>query len=264
MLLSANFKRAIFTLCLLVCFINSAQAQVRVAVASNFASVAKELAAQFEKANTGDDRQLKVSFIVGSTGKHAAQILQGLNVDLLLAADVDRPSLLEQRGLIVPDSRITYAIGNLVFWRPLKSAPKSTFKNDSVDIVQRESLSRIITSAQRVAVANAKLAPYGQAAFETLEALNLELNKATIISGENIAQTYQFVHTGNVEGGFVARSQTLNLPDSELWMVPSEMHQPIEQQMVLLSDHPVAKEFYQFIKSIEGMAIIRKHGYDTP
>ena len=49
------------------------------------------------------------------------------------------------------------------------------------------------------------------AAKETLVSMNLwqDLNKK-IVRGENIAQTFQFVRTGNAELGFISYSQILD------------------------------------------------------
>ncbi len=79
-------------------------AEVRVAVASNFAGVMEPLAAAFTE-RTG--HPLRLSY--GSTGKHYAQIRQGAPFDVFLAADRERPERLAAEGIGVPGTRITYA-----------------------------------------------------------------------------------------------------------------------------------------------------------
>ena len=79
-----------------------------------------------------------------------------------------------------------------------------------------------------------------------------DLNKK-IVRGENIAQTFQFVRTGNAELGFISYSQILdpnfNLEGS-FWLVPSSMYNPIEQQAVLLRDSSFGKDFITLCKLI--------------
>ena len=49
-----------------------------------------------------------------------------------------------------------------------------------------------------------------------------------MVMGENIAQTFQFVYSGNADIGLVAYSQTLSPAvrgQGSSWLVPSEHHQ---------------------------------------
>ena len=93
-----------------------------------------------------------------------------------------------------------------------------------------------------------------------------DLNKK-IVRGENIAQTFQFISSGNAELGFISYSQILdsnfNLGGS-FWLVPQSLYNPIEQQAVLLRDSPLARDFIEFIKSEKALNLIKKNGYDLP
>lgn len=61
-------------------------------------------------------------------------------------------------------------------------------------------------------IANPKLAPYGAAAVESLTRLGLLGSvEGKFVQGENIAQTYPFVSSGNAELGFVALSRCRRL-----------------------------------------------------
>ncbi len=254
-------KELLFTLfgvvSLLLCTQTNAseQAQIRVAVASNFASAAEDLAAEFVALGN-----IKPILLFGSTGKHTAQIAHGLKVDLLLAADVTRPEWLEQQGLVVANTRVDYAIGRLVYW-----SPKPLAKGRALD--QSQVLNQLVDE-HNIAIANPKLAPYGLAAEQTIERFraltpNRGLNDFKPAMAENIAQAFQFIRSGNAPAGFVARSQTMRLPAKQLWMVPADFHAPIRQQMALLSPSQQAQKFYNFIRSPQGVAIILRHGYDV-
>lgn len=90
----------------------------------------------------------------------------------------------------------------------------------------------------KLAIANPKLAPYGRAAVEVLTGLGLlDAVSGRFVQGENIAQTHQFVVSGNAELGFVALSQIMQDGRStggSTWLVPAAMHAPIRQDAVLL------------------------------
>jgi len=119
-----------------------------------------------------------------------------------------------------------------------------------------------------LALANPKVAPYGAAAHETLEKLGLmSALQARFVSGENIAQAYQFVASGNAELGFVALSQVMKdgrIAEGSGWVVPASMHRPIRQDAVLLAkghDNPVAVALLGFLREPAARAIMASYGY---
>ena len=135
----------------------SAQAdELQVAVAANFSAAAQKIAALFEH-DTGNT--VKLSF--GATGKFYSQIEAGAPFDVLLAADQTTPGKLVTEGKAVPTTLRTYAIGKLVLWSAdagLVDAHGDVLKSDKW---------------KHLSIAEPKLAPYGQAAKETLAALKL-------------------------------------------------------------------------------------------
>jgi molybdate transport system substrate-binding protein len=225
--------------------------QLRLAVASNFRSAMQAVAAQFEQRSQG-----RVTLIFGSTGKQFAQVRNGAPFDAFFAADAERPSRLEAEGRIVPGSRFTYAIGALVLWSP------------RADLVDPEGLVLDSDRFDHLAMANPDLAPYGAAAREVLRSLGLwQRLEPRVVRGENIAQAYQFVVSGNAQLGFVARSQ-LVFPGAEprgsAWQPPQSLYPRIEQQAVLLRDTNAARAFMAFMRSDEARALIGAYGYDLP
>lgn len=229
-------------------------AEINVAVASNFTHVFKKIAALFE-ADSGH----KVNLSIASSGKHYAQIRYGAPFHLFLSADQEKPVALEQSGLVVTGSRFTYAIGKLVL-----VAAKRAPEEPSQSILMSGSF-------ERIAIANPKLAPYGKAAEETLRTLDLwGANQTKLVMGENIAQTYQFLNTGNVDLAFISVSQLLEnslIDVQEVWEIPASMYTPIRQDAVLLKsaeDLPAAMEFYKFLKNEKVVRMIESFGYRVP
>ena len=228
---------------------------ITVAVASNFATAARELSSQF---TTESDIEVRLSF--GSTGKLYAQIVHGAPFDIFLAADTERPLLLEGSGHGVAGMRFNYASGALVLW----STDPSLSGRDC-----REALMN--GDFRRLALGNPITVPYGQAARDVLAHLKLwDDAHQRLVFGENVAQVLQFTATGNATLGFIAQSQTLQ-PERPVatcsWPVPESMHEPINQQLVLLSraaDNPAAKEFVVFMRSPAAREIIMAHGYGVP
>lgn len=225
--------------------------EVQVAVASNFTAPMQKIAAEFEK-DTGH----KVIPSFGSTGKFYAQIKNGAPFEVLLAADYETPVKMEKEGSAVAGSHFTYAIGKLVLW-----SPKPGYVDNKGEVLTSGSF-------QHLALANPKLAPYGAAAIEMLTKTGL-LPKVQdkLVQAENIAQTYQFVSTGNAELGFVALSQVLKdgKVEGSYWLVTPSLYTQIRQDAVVLEkgkDKPAASALMKYLKGDKAKAIIKRFGYD--
>ena len=222
-------------------------ASTHVAVAANFTDAASEIAAAFAEA-TGHEAVL--SF--GATGQFYTQISQGAPFEVLLAADDKRPTLAVDENHGVAGTVFTYAIGQLVLY----SAEQGR-------VIGAETLKA--GDFSKLAIANPQTAPYGQAAVETMTALDVyETLRPKTVQGQNIGQAYQFVATGNAEIGFVALGQVSRSEAGSRWVVPQELYQPIRQDAVLLKrggDNPAAAAFLEFLKGAEASAIIEKYGY---
>lgn len=236
------------SLLLLLLFSGSLQAaELRVAVASNFLKTAQRLAEEF---NYETGHRLIISS--GSTGKLYMQIRAGAPYDLFLAADAERPTLLETEDRILPGSRKTYALGQLALW--------SRTEGIALDAGYLKQY-----PPARLALANAATAPYGRAAEEALAALGLQDLPSQKVRGENIGQTYQLVYSGGAEMGLVAYSQVVAELSGSHWLIPAESYAPIEQQMVIVKRTHVpqlAQQFQQWMLT-KGLQLMREDGYLT-
>ena len=231
--------------------------ELKVAVASNFYPTMKLIAKHFElKTDGSSGQQHKVILIPGSSGRHYAQIINGAPFDVFFSADIDRARLLEQEGRAIAGTRFTYALGKLILWSSIDN-----YVDSKGEVLNKKDF-------RYLAIANPKLAPYGKSAEEALRSLKLWTNlKKRLVQGENIAQTFQFISTGNAKLGFVAYSQIMNPGlsiDGSFWEVPQSIYKPIEQQAVLLKDSYIGREFLSFVKSDESLSIIYESGYGLP
>ncbi len=234
------------TVILSIVYFNIAIAEeILIAVASNFARPAQEIVDEFEM-QTGHE----VRIVLGSSGRIFAQISNGAPFHIFMSADASKPAALINAGLASGKSRFTYATGALVLWSNLPDLIV-----DGPGVLESQRLNSL-------ALANPRVAPYGQAAVEVLENLGLrDKTESKWVQGENIAQTFQFVESGNAELGFVALAQ---VADGRGWQVPPQLHQPIQQDVVLLNsaaESIASREFMEFLRSSAVREIIRSYGY---
>jgi molybdate transport system substrate-binding protein len=224
--------------------------QVLVAVAANFVPPFREIAIEFER-TTGHNVQVAA----GSSGNFYSQIKNGAPFDVFFSADMERPKLLEEEGFGVKDTRLTYAIGRLVLWSP------------NAGLIKGEETLRF-KQYKRLTIANPKTAPYGLAAMQAMQKLELwEGIQSQIVMGESLGQTMGFIESGNAQLGFVALSQ---ITDPKIkgkgsrWDVPTNLHEPIKQDVILLTkgkDNPAAKALMEFMSGHQAKAVIERYGY---
>ncbi len=247
--------------CLAVCLLASTPAtageKLHIAVAANFLSTFKVLADEFEQQSG-----IETIISMGSTGKLFSQIIHGAPYHIYLAADRKRPELLVQQDLASEKSLIHYATGVLLLW-----APKQQLSDHPLDDLETDRF-------RKIAIADIRNAPYGQASYSLLDQQSkLKKLQAKLVYGDSVAQAFHMVATGQVQAGFVAKSQLLAWDRSILltgpetrhvWEVPLQLYDPVEQYMVSLGrSHPGTQVFIEFIQSSQARDIIHSSGYQT-
>lgn len=233
--------------------IQFAQAEdVHVAVASNFTAPMEKIMALFSQ-ETG--HKLIISY--GATAKLFTQIKNDAPFEVFLSADQEHPGKLVQEKLADPTTQFTYAIGKLALW-----SPKEKWIDSKGAVLSGDQFAHL-------SLANPKLAPYGAAAQQVLEKLELwKKLESKLVFGENITQTYQFVSTGNAELGFISYSQIKNGSQEikgSFWLVPQDFYSQLKQDAVLLAkgkNNQAAKKFIEFLKSSKAKTVITDYGYD--
>lgn len=223
---------------------------LKIATAANMQYAMKELTTTFSK-QTG----INCDIIVSSSGKLTAQIKEGAPYDIFASADMKFPNVLFKTGYTYNKPKV-YAFGKLIMW---------TFDDD----IQPNLNQLQNTSIKHIAVANPKTAPYGTAAHELLKKEFLfDKIKHKFVYGESVAQTNQFITTMAAEVGFTAKSVVFSpqMKGKGNWIdLDDKNYTPISQGIVILkndsSNIENAKEFYNFIFSVEGKEILMKYGY---
>ncbi len=246
-------KHSLMLLAVAAIFSSSVNAaEINVAVAANFTAPMKDLAAMYEK-DTGN----KILASYGATGAFYAQIKNGAPYQILFAADAKTPAKIVKEGLGAEGTNKAYAFGKLVLW------------SDTPNFVQDNKNFILSDKVNKIAVANPKLAPYGEAAYQTMTAWgNLDKAKDKFVTGDNIGKTFQYAKTGNAQVGFVALSQVYKdgkMTSGSGWVIPADLYQPIRQDVVVLNPGKGNKDVADFLKYIEtnpqAKKLIESYGY---
>lgn len=211
---------------------SAANSSLKIAVAANFRAPFAALSADFTKVEG-----IELVPVFGASGLLATQIRQGAPFDVFLSADLVRPQALVDDGLAVGPVRL-YARGRVALWTPERQAGPDAL------------------GLGRIGLPNPQLAPYGQAAVECLQALQLwRRHQDSLVFGSNVAQVGHFLSSGALPSGFVALAQlkALAVPAKHYWVCPEHTHQPIDQGAVLL--HGAAGHAASFLAFMTGPSI---------
>ena len=225
-----------------------AEEKISVAVASNYISVFKELATDFE-AKT----KIKVEGTFSSTGNLYSQITNGAPYDLFLSADEERPAKLNKDG--TADQPFIYAKGQAVLWSANKDFCKAKMWQDALKKEQ----------VKKVAIANPQTAPYGAAAKKALEKAGIwEPLQSKLVNAQDIAQSFQYASTFAVDAGFCAMSATVS-PEGKkgCFFVINEAPEIIQSACVLkrTTNRVAMEKFVEFLNSPAAKEIKIKYGY---
>jgi molybdate transport system substrate-binding protein len=222
-----------------------------VAAAANLTEAFAEIGPRFTS-KTG----IRVVFSFGATTDLAKQIENGAPFDVFTSADTAHVDQLERLGLITAGSRALYARGRLVLWLPSGSNLKLSKISDIIE-----------KSFDRIAIAKPDVAPYGEAAVESLRALGIWSQvESRIIYAQNVSQAKQYASTGNAEVAFIPLA--LVKPGEGTYIeVPEESHKPIDQALGIINDSPKQAEAWKFLEFLlgkEGQEILSRYGYGKP
>lgn len=224
---------------------------ITVAAAADLKFAMDDIVTAFRQAHPAD----RVDVIYGSSGQFYTQIRQGAPFDLYFSADIAYPQALAKAGLAASVPR-RYAIGRIVLWSATLDASKLRLQ-DLAD-----------PRFGRIAIANPQHAPYGKRAQQALQASGVWGKvRDRLVYGENIAQTAQFVQTGNARIGIIALSLAINptlAARGGYALIPASLHAPLEQGYVITrhaAGNPLALAFARFVDSPQAKAILHRYGF---
>jgi len=227
---------------------------ITIAAAADLKFAMDEIVESFRKEKPDD----KIEVIYGSSGKFHTQIQQGAPFDLYFSADIAFAKELEAAGLSAGPTR-PYALGRIVLWSNSRDASQMTLE-DLLD-----------PAIGKIAIANPKHAPYGKRAEEALRSAGLwDKLQDKLVMGENIAQTAQFVQTGNAQVGIVALALALNPTLAQAGghtLIDDKLHEPLEQGFVVTKraeGNHLAAQFADFMTGKQARTIMANYGFVLP
>lgn len=242
--------RPVFVAAALVFALAAQAAEVTVFAAASLSNALKELAPVCRQA-TGDT----LRFNFGSSGSLARQIKEGAPADVFFSADELRADQLEQAGLLAPGTRRTVLANQLVV---------VVATEDGAPVVVLADLAK--AEVRRLAIGEPSTVPAGTYAKAQLQKVGLwDAVAAKCVPLDNVRSVLAAVEAGNVEAGFVYRTDALISRKVRIAIaVPPAEGPRITYPAAVLrdaADPAAAARVVQFFSTPEARAIFAKFGF---
>ena len=235
-------------LCVMLVSAKSRGKELQVFAAASLTDVLKEISELYRK-----DHSNQIIFNFAGSSILARQIQEGASADLFISADEAKVDQLEERNLIVPDTRT----------RLLSNALVVVLPQDSQHVIKSAG---DLLKLRRVALAQPSTVPAGIYAMKYLEAEGLwETMGDRVIPAENVRAALAAVEAGNVDGAIVYATDAAMAKRAKIaWKAPAEKVPEIVYVAAIPKDgrNPSrAASFLLFLQGMRAQEIFRKHGF---
>jgi molybdate transport system substrate-binding protein len=232
----------------------AAQQTLSVSAASSLGDAMRAVSARFEAAHPG----VRVRLNLGASGLLVQQVVHGAPVDVFVSADPEALQRAVDAGVIAADSRRDIARNSLVLVVPATGGRADV--RALVDLTG--------PTVRRVAIGKPASVPAGRYAMQVLDAAGLSAQvQPRLVFGDNVRQVLDYVARGEVDAGFVYRSDAAMMPERVRTVGVLGGHSPVVYPAAVVSasrQQPLAREFVAYLLSPEAQALLVRHGFSAP
>ena len=231
----------------------AAAQQLTVSAAASLTDAFKEIGVKFEARRPG----ATVRFNFAASGVLIQQIAQGAPVDVFASADPETMARGAEQKLIDAGTRRDFAANSVVLIVPAQGA---------VPIAALADLRS--PKVQRIAIGKLATVPVGRYTKQVLDSASLwsEL-EPRLVQADNVRQVLDYVARGEVEAGFVYRTDAALAADKVRVVLTAEGHAPVRYPVAVVSDSrhkALANDFAAFLLTPAAQAVLSRHGFAAP
>jgi len=231
----------------------AAAQQLTVSAAASLTDAFKEIGRKFEATKSG----VTVRYNFAASGVLIQQIAQGAPVDVFASADQETMSRGIDQKLVDPDTRRDFASNVLVLVAPAQGGP---------DLKSLADLSR--PEVRRIALGKIETVPVGRYTKQSLEGANLWAPlQPKFVQADSVRQVLDYVARGEVEAGFVYRTDAAIMSDKVRVALIASTQAPVTYPVAVVSDSKnkaLAKEFTEYLRSPSAQDVLARFGFAKP
>jgi molybdate transport system substrate-binding protein len=223
-----------------------------VSAAISLKEALEEIKPQYLRTNPA----VNITYNFGASGALQQQIEQGAPVDIFASAAKKQMDALQQKGLILTDTRRDLLTNEIVLIVPQDASGITSFRQLADSQVKK------------IAIGEPKSVPVGQYAEEVFKNLGILAQvRPKFVLGNNVRQVLAAVESGSVDAGVVytTDARTSNRVKT-VTTAPRNSHSPIVYPIAVIKDSkniPAAKKYLQFLLGNPARQIFQKYGFGT-
>ena len=226
--------------------------ELNISAAASLKDALMEMQPEYEKSNN-----VKLILNFAASGTLQKQIEEGAPSDVFISAGKKQVDALEEKGLIVKESR------------------KDLLGNSLVLIVAEEAKDKILkiedigkAETGKISIGAPESVPAGSYAKESLESLNMWKDiEPKLVLAKDVRQVLTYVETGEVDAGIVYSSDAALLKKGAIvGAFPADSHKPILYPAALINESKqkeAAKNFLDFLSSDKAAEAFSKYGFEV-
>ena len=224
--------------------------EITVFAAASLTDALKQVATAYQKRSPD-----KILFNFAASSTLARQIEEGARADIFFSADEARMNALENKGLILKETRTSRLSNSLVI---VVAAEGGAAIDNPQDLATQK--------VRRLALAEPKTVPAGIYAQEYLRKKNLWRSvESKVVPTENVRAALAAVEAGNAEAGIVYKTDaSISKRVKVACEIPAKDGPDISYPMAIVSGSKQAesaRKFLQFLASAEAGEIFKMFGF---
>jgi len=227
--------------------------QITVSAAASLTQAFRDIAMRFEASRPG----VTVRLNFAASGVLLQQIANGAPADVFASADQDTMDRGVSQQLFDPATRRDFAANTLVVVAPA-GGPQGLAR--TADLAA--------PAVRRIALGKPATVPAGRYARQVLERESLWAQvEPRLVYADSVRQVLDYVARGEVEAGFVYRTDALLMPDKVDIRFTATGHEPVTYPLAVVATSrqaALAKDFAAFVLGAEAQAVLARNGFARP
>ena len=224
-----------------------------VSAAASLTNAFQAIGQAYEKTHPGS----KITFNFAASGPLLAQIQQGAPVDVFASADQETMNRAATAKLLADGTRADFAHNTLVVIVPSSAAKTPQALPDLAG-----------ADFKRIATGTPATVPVGRYTMEAVQKAGLtDALQPRWIFGESVRQVLNYVARGEVDAGFVYRTDALVEPGKTRIAFTAATTTPVSYPIAAIAaskNAEGAQQFIRFVRSPAGGEILERFGFSKP
>lgn len=203
-----------------------------------------------------NDNNVKININSGGSGTLKRQISEGADVGLFFSANEKYIDQLIDEGLVRKEEKRNPVSNSLVVIK--YNAPKEEINN----------IEYLVNLNEKIAIGEINTVPAGEYAKESLINMGIwDDIEDNIIYCKDVTSVKTYVERGEIDYGFIYKSDAINLKDSSIMAeVDDKLHTPITYALATIKDYKYeddCNKLIDIINSSQGQEIFKEYGFNV-